>query len=89
MLRRGKRRKYDFLGKRHHFVPVSVETSGVWSKEGLRFVREVGVRVAACTKEQCAPAFLLQRVSLTVQRGDVAAVRRTLPRGVRFVVFLL
>ena len=44
-----KRRKYDFLAQRLHFVSVSVETSGVWEPGGLRFVKEVGTRVAAVT----------------------------------------
>ena len=37
-----KRRKYEFLVQRFHFVPVAVETSGVWEPDGLRFVPRLG-----------------------------------------------
>ena len=85
-----KRRKYEYLGQRLQFVPLAVETAGVWDPAGLRFLREVGVRVAAVTGEKRAPAFFLQRLSLAVQRGNVAAVLGTLPKGVRFEeIFLL
>jgi hypothetical protein len=76
-----KHRKYADLERRFTFVPVAVETSGVFGKEGLSFIRELGVRVGTVTGEQRAPAYLLQRLSLAVQRGNVAAVLGTLPAG--------
>jgi hypothetical protein len=86
----GKRRKYDFLAQRLHFVPIAVETSGVWEQEGLRFLREVGVRLVAVTGEKRSVVFLLQRLSLAIQRGNVSAVLGTLPHGEKFEeIFLL
>ena len=76
-------RKYDFLAHRFTFIPVAMETSGVWDQDGLRFVREVGVRVAVATGEKRAPSFLLQRLSLAVQRGNVTSVLGCLPYGDR------
>jgi hypothetical protein len=85
-----KARKYDFLAHRFLFVPVAVETSGVWDKIGLSWVREIGVRVAAVTGEKRSVSFLLQRISLAIVRGNVAAVLGTLPRGGSFdEIFLL
>ena len=85
-----KRRKYDFLGYRYLFVPIAVEPTGVFDPAGLRFLREVGVRVAAATGEKRSAEFLLQRMSLAVQRGNIASVLGTLPRGESFEeVFLL
>jgi hypothetical protein len=62
-------------------MPIAVETLGAWGPDGLRFVREVGVRLAIATGEKRSGTFLLQRMSLAVQRGNVAAILGTLPPG--------
>jgi hypothetical protein len=83
-------RKYDFLVPRFLFVPVAVETSGMWDAAGLRWVREIGLRLAVVTGERRSTTFLLQRISLAIVRGNVAAILGTLPRGQAFdEVFLL
>ena len=79
-----KLKKYDLLAQRLHFVPVGAETSGVWEPSGLRFLREIGVRVAATTGEKRASAFLLQWMCLAIQRAKVVCVLGTLPRGKEF-----
>jgi len=67
---------------------ASVETS--WGKEGLRWIRQIGARITAKTGEKRATTFLLQRMSLTVQRGNVVSVLGTLPVGRSFEeIFLL
>jgi hypothetical protein len=76
-----KRRKYERLEPQYKFMPVAVETSGAWDADGLSFIREVGVRIVAVTGEKRASMFLLQRLSLAVQRGNVASVLGTLPSG--------
>src|SRR5271154_1257933 len=76
-----KKRKYDFLLDRHIFVPVAVETSGVWGKVGLKFVRQVGERIRSVSGERKSTCYLLQRVSIAIQRGNVASVLGTLPPG--------
>lgn len=76
-----KRKTYDHLKDRFLFVRVAVETIGTWGKEGLAFVHEIGRRLAKKTGENRLVSFLLQRISLAVQRGNVAAVLETLPAG--------
>jgi len=44
-------------------------------------VEEIGRRIAEVSGERRATSFLLQRLSLSVQRGNVAAVLGTLPPG--------
>jgi hypothetical protein len=83
-----KTRKYEYLGQQFLFLPVAVETSGVWDPDGLRFLREVGVRVAAVTGDKRASNFLLQRMSIAIQRGNVSAVLGSLPRGAKWEEFL-
>ena len=41
--------KYQSLLSQYLFVPVALETSGVYGKDGLRFVREIGRRVTLST----------------------------------------
>jgi hypothetical protein len=76
-----KKKKYEFLVNRFIFIPVAIETSGVWGTEGLRFVKEIGRRIARITEEARSTQYLIQRISLTVQRGNVAAILGTLPKG--------
>jgi hypothetical protein len=79
-----KRRKYAALEGQFKFVPVAVETFGAWASESLCFLRELGSRVVVATEEKRASMFLLQRMSLAVQRGNVASILGTLPSGADF-----
>jgi len=58
-----------------------VETTGVWAKEGLSLLLEIGRRIAEVTGEKRSGNFLLQRLSIAVQRGNLASVLGTLPPG--------
>ena len=69
--------KYSQLSATYFFVPVAIETTRALGVEAADFVREVGRRIAAAslpTDEQRATDFLLQRLSVAVQRGNVACV---------------
>jgi len=57
-----------------------VETSGVWGKEGHR-LRAIGRRIVEVSGEEKAGTYLFQRISITVQRGNEAAILGTLPPG--------
>ena len=70
--------KYVALSDRHEFVPVAIETFGTWGERGLSFINEVGKRVAAVSGDNRSTAFLKQRMSLAIQRGNAAAVLGTL-----------
>src|SRR5690349_12634142 len=76
-----KKRHYNFLQDRFIFVPVAIETSGVWGSEGLRLVKETGRRITQVTGEPRSTQYLIQRISLTVQRGNVAAILGSIPEG--------
>ena len=69
-----KRAKYAHLDASHHFVPVAVETSGVLGPEALQLLQDLGHRLREATGEQRSYQFLLQRVSVAVQRGNRVAV---------------
>ena len=75
-----KRAKYAHLDTSHHFVPFVVETSGVLGEAVEDFTRELGRRLFKATGEPRSRCFLLQRLSIAVQRGNTAAVLGTMER---------
>ena len=58
------------------FVPVAIETSGVWGKDWA-LVKELGRRICAVKKEARATIWLRQRISLAIQRGNSFSVLAT------------
>ena len=69
-----KKTKYSHLEFSHHFVPVAVETLGVFGPETRCFLWELGRRLKEATLEPLSHHFLLQRISVAVQRGNTAAI---------------
>ena len=70
--------KYAALKVSHHFVPLAVETSGVLGQAALSLVWDIGQRLHHATGEKDSKEYLLQRIAIVVQRGNAAAVFRTL-----------
>ena len=60
------------------FVPVAIETSGVWGEQALDLIQDLGRRIAAVIHEPRSTMFLRQRLSVTVQRGNANCVLETL-----------
>ena len=46
-----KKQKYADIISGVDFVPVAIETSGVWSEEAIKLVMEISGRIAASTHE--------------------------------------
>ena len=63
--------KYAELATTHHFVPLAVETTV------LMIFLELGRRIKDESGEPLAYQYLLQRISVAVQRGNAAAELRT------------
>jgi Reverse transcriptase (RNA-dependent DNA polymerase) len=72
-----KRVKYADIMATIDFTPVAIETSGAWGSEGLALVNELGRRAAALNLEPRSTAFLRQRLSLAIQRGNAYCVLAT------------
>ena len=68
--------KYRDLPRSHLFCQLSIETMGAMGPRSLELVREVGGRIAMETGEPRSTDFLLQRLSVAVQRGNCASVLR-------------
>ena len=69
-----KRDKYSHLDASFLFVPVAVETCGAFGPEAGEFFRELGRRVKRATNEANTYQYLVQRIAMAVQRGNVASV---------------
>ena len=72
-----KRRHYSEISSRYKFAPIAVETSGVLGPATSKFVRELGQLISARTGERRETAWLHQRLSIAVVRGNAAAVLAT------------
>ena len=72
-----KRQKYADIINSVEFVPVAIETSGVWGKEAWDLVADVGRRIATVTHEPRSTTFLRQRLSVAVQRGNACCILGT------------
>ena len=72
-----KRAKYAELLVSHHFVPVAIETSGVFGQGGSHLSESLG----PVYKRRLGPQsyhHLKQRISVAMQRGNAAAVLGTM-----------
>ena len=76
---RRKKMKYHSLSRSHHFVPVAIETTGVFGPEAQSFIKELANQVKSETKEEKARLYQIQQLSVAVQRGNAAAVLGTSP----------
>ena len=72
-----KKTKYAHLDSSHTFTPVAIETSGVIGPQSMIFVRDLGRRLAQVTGEERSTTYLLQNLSVAVQRGNAASIRGT------------
>ena len=72
--------KYATIAQTHAFVPLAFETLGVWGSQCISFVQELGRRIALATGEVRETAFLRQRLSIAIQRGNAIACRGSIPQ---------
>ena len=55
-------------------MPVAIETFGPFGPKSLAFVKELGSRICQETGKEMATCYLMQCLSIAIQRGNVAAV---------------
>ena len=76
-----KTQKYSHLSPAHFFVPITVETMGVFGPEARNFFRELARRIKSVTDDHMTHQYLVQRVSVIIQRGNAAAVLGCIGEG--------
>ena len=69
--------KYAQLDQAYFFNPVAMETTGTLGPRTAAFLKELGRRIHQETGKARSSAFLLQHLSVAVQRGNAAAVMGT------------
>lgn len=74
-----KRRKYLSLGDNYIFVPFAVETLGPWGPEAHQLFSLIKKKLIRISCDPRAGAFLGQRISIAVQRGNAASILGSFP----------
>ena len=73
--------KYIALSVSHIFVLVAVETAGTWGQSAIELVQEIGRCITMVTEETRETMFLLQRLSIALQKGNAIAFQSTFETG--------
>ena len=68
----------EHLDSCHFFIPVAIETTGVFGPRTTEFLKELGCRLRQVFGEANSSAYLTQRLSVAVQRGNAASVLGTM-----------
>jgi hypothetical protein len=71
---RRKLNHYKDLMNNHHFYPVSFETFGTMGPDTRTFLNLLGKYVFASSGEKKSMEYLLQRISIAIQRGNAACI---------------
>ena len=66
--------KYKHISPSYHFIPISVETLGVFGNQARGFFRELAQRIKKETDDELALQRLTQRTSVAIKRGSVVSV---------------
>jgi hypothetical protein len=75
-----KHSKYSsIISSNYVFKGLAFETLGPWYKEAIDFINVIGNRLIAESGDSKSKKFLLERISLAIQRGNAASIRGTFP----------
>ena len=72
-------RTYDDLSRDYTFVPIAVETSGVFGDLAFNFVKQLGRLISFEKNDPRTTSYLFQRISLSIQRGNAASILGSIP----------
>jgi hypothetical protein len=74
---RRKHNHYADLKEHHHFTPIAFETLGAMGSDTEDFIKILGKLIFESTGERKAREYLLQRISIAIQRGNAACILGT------------
>ena len=69
--------KYANLSHSHCFIPLSVESTGVFGPRTFSFVKDLGRRMTRQSGNVNATSYLKQRLSMAIQQGNAISVLGT------------
>ena len=70
--------KYSRLDWTYMFIPLAVETSGVFGPQSLQFIKNLGRCLKTATGEANSKQCCLQKILVAIQRRDTSSVFGTL-----------
>ena len=76
-----KRAKYSSLNPLYSIIPIAIESSGACGPRTMEFLKELGERMRKATGEESSFLYLLQRLSVAVQRGNALSILGTSAGG--------
>ena len=62
--------KYANLCQSHIFMPIAVESSGLWNKQSYDFIVDLSRKISSVTNDNRETSLLVQRLSIAIQRGN-------------------
>ena len=71
--------KYSSLNSTlYSFMPVAIESLGTFGVRTLKFIRDLGRRIVLQSVDPLATTYLIQRLAVTIQRGNAASIIGTM-----------
>ena len=72
-----KKSKYTGITNTHIFIPVAIETGGAWNSEATELIQDIGKSIRIINGESRETAYLFQRISIAIQKGNALAYQST------------
>ena len=66
------------LANKHIFYPFAIETAGTWHEMAIELTQEIGRRITTITEDIRETAFLFQRLSMALQKGNEVSFHNTM-----------
>ena len=70
---------YQELSRNYTVMPIATETMGAWGQMAVKFIQDLGSRVAEATGEERSTSFIFQSIGMAIQRGNAASITGTTP----------
>ena len=74
-----KSEKFAHLSSHYHFVPFAIESLGAMGPSATALIKDLSFRGSRETGENRFGSFLVQRLSIAIQRGNASSVLGTIP----------
>lgn len=74
-----KEKLYEEIFIKHNFLAFAVETFGTFSDDTKLFVKKLGPILNSKSRNVYAKSFFVNKISLAIQRGNVAGILGTIP----------
>lgn len=69
------------MKENHLFTPIAFESLGCMGPETKTFIEKLGSLIRAASGESRSTDYLLQKISIAIQRGNAACILGTMGRN--------